>query len=85
MARGSALSSDIRAGTDLRRSTRPGAALIRVEVLEERLVADVDLILLQHGRHRHDDGELLRIPLKSFAIVSTVRSPDEPARPAMPC
>ena len=48
---------------------------VRVEVIDQRLVADVDLILLQHRRHGHDDRELLRIPLKSFAIVSTVRSP----------
>ena len=30
-------------------------------MLHERLVADVDLILLQHCRHGHDDRELLRI------------------------
>ena len=47
---------------------------IGVEVIEQRLVADVDLILLQDRRHRDDDRELLRIPLKSFAIVRTVLS-----------
>ena len=48
---------------------------VGVEVIDERLVADVDLLLLQHCRHGDDDRELLRIPLKSFAIVRTVRSP----------
>src|SRR5882672_4865852 len=33
-------------------------------MIQQRLVADMDLILLQHGWHRDDYRELLRIPLE---------------------
>ena len=48
---------------------------VGVEVIDQRLLADVDLLALQERRHRNDDRELLQLPLKSFAIVITVRSP----------
>ena len=37
---------------------------IGVEVIDERLVADVDLLALQERRHRNDDGELLQVALE---------------------
>jgi len=33
-------------------------------VLDQRAIADPDLALLQHRRHRHHDGELLGIALE---------------------
>src|SRR5262249_55961175 len=34
---------------------------IGVQMLENRAIADVDLLALEYGRDRHDDGELLQV------------------------
>jgi hypothetical protein len=36
----------------------------RVEVIDRGAVADVDLVALQHDRHRHDERELARVALE---------------------
>ena len=51
------------AGVGSKYSTRRGAR-VGVEVVEERPLADVDLLALEERRHRDDDGELLGIALE---------------------
>ena len=48
-------------GIEVLDQTRRG---VGVEVIDQRLVADVDLLLLEEGRHRNDDGELLEVALE---------------------
>ena len=37
---------------------------VGVEVIDQRLLADVDLLALEQRRHRNHDGELLRLALE---------------------
>ncbi len=52
------------ARTDSDRSTRRAAAPIRIQVIDERLLADVDLLAREECRYGNDHGEFLRLALE---------------------